>query len=103
MMNKVMMVGACALCLSTTGLAETLTAVGSDALHRAQSAGSVDPLESRAVEPKPPAEAPDEGEPPAEADGELLKIRSVEVSRGKGVSQALADMVRENVEAVLSP
>lgn len=103
MMNKVMMVGACALCLSTTGLAETLTAVGSDALHRAQAAGSVDPLESRAVEPKPPAAAPDEGEPAAEADGELLKIRSVEVSRGKGVSRALADMVRENVEAALSP
>ena len=54
MMNKVMMVGACALCLSTTGLAETLTAVGSDALHRAQAAGSVDPLESR---PRRPTES----------------------------------------------
>lgn len=112
MTSKLMMLGLCALWLGSMGLAETLTAVGSDALHRAQAPGLVGPQPQRAQRAAeagqeqqavlPEAEA-SEADRPADMPEELLKIRAVAVIRGKGVSRTLANLVRDNVEDALSP
>lgn len=104
MRSRVMVAGLCALGLAGTGLAETLTAVGSEALHRAQAPGLVAP--SRDL--RPPVAAPaavSAAEAAAtESDvGAMLSIKAVEVVRGEGVTSELADFVRANVENALSP
>lgn len=101
MKSRLMIAGLGALYLSGTGWAETLTAVGSEALHRALAPGLVAPPQER--RPAPAAPAATLASATEADDGDVLAVKSVEVVRGQGATPELAELVRVNVESALSP
>ncbi len=107
-MKRMFQAVAVALALTGVASAEVLSGVGNDAQHRAQDPGRVGPPPTlRQVPPSQPKVVEADTEPVAPTaedelqDKEVLQVRVVEVTRGKGVEVAVADTVRNAVEGAL--
>ncbi len=110
-MKHMLQAAAVALALTGVASAEVLSGVGNDAQQRAQAPGRVGPEPTLA----PTVQATEgqlkvveaDTEPVAATaedeirDDDVLKVRVVEIIRGKGVEQVVADTVRHAVEEAL--